>query len=288
MTTPELAVEVNHVRWYRNPNRHENRPVYRGVTGISSAMPKEGLKYWAANTVATYAIANLDAWRGLPANDAYDLLRKTPWTTRDRAAATGSEVHAVLERMLAGEAYEVEASVEPWIAGLWRFVNECHPKPALLEATCFNESRLYAGTCDFAGILEAFPELGYLLLDWKTGKDLYDDMAVQVCGGYGHAEYYLDDDYREQEWRKPANTGLVHLRPDGSYQIKLIPNHDNHRRAFLACMEIRRYEREGPKLSPPLEVEESFNLVWIRQKVAAMSTAAKLELSHMFLELGIP
>ena len=106
MTTPELAVDINWTRWYRNPNRHENRPVYRGVTGVVAALPKEAIPRWAAKEVAEYAVSYSEQWLGLPAHEAVDLLKGYPWRYRDRKAATGSEVHAVMEKMLAGEEFE--------------------------------------------------------------------------------------------------------------------------------------------------------------------------------------
>ncbi|HSS11561.1 MAG TPA: hypothetical protein VLL25_16870, partial [Acidimicrobiales bacterium] len=139
MTEPELAVTINGTRWYRNPNRHENAPVYRGVTGICAALPKEAIPRWAAKTVAEYAVDHIQSWWELPPADAVDLLKHVPWQQRDRAAARGTTVHTVIEKMIDGQEFTVEASVEPWVDAARRFVDDTKPDPEWMERSCFNE-----------------------------------------------------------------------------------------------------------------------------------------------------
>jgi len=267
------------------------------VTGIVNALPKGGLTTWAANSVAEYAVTHMQAWEHLPHADAYDLLRRVPWQTRDRAAASGSEVHAVIERMVAGEDYTVEADIEPWIDAAKRFVEEVRPAPELTETTVYNERHLFAGSFDFLGRLWALPELGRCLVDYKTGKGVYQDMGCQVVGGYAlGAEYYLDVADNEQEWRPPDSAVLVHLGPDG-YQLRPVPLDRGFYRAFLAALEIRKWEKDGPKLGPALVVparpdeepgEEVWDLVYLRDQIAKLTTAQKLEASAHFKAEGIP
>lgn len=248
---PKYAVDINGTRRYWHPRRHEGAYAYRSVTTITGALPKMGLLYWAANEVAAYAMKNLDAWTGLPLEDQYDLLRKAPWRNRDRAGARGTTVHAVADNIMSGKSYEVEALIEPWIHALNRFVTEARPQPLMTEVTGYSEKTLTAGTFDLLCTLDAAPELGRVLIDWKTSKGVYEDMAVQVVGGYGLGfEYILDGNDQEVEWQPPDTCMIVHLEQNG-YTARPIPMDRIYRRAFLACLEIRKWEDEGPKIGEP-------------------------------------
>jgi hypothetical protein len=288
MTNPRLAVDVNYQRYYRNPNRHGGAPVYPSVTNICNRLPKYGLPRWAANVVAEYAVSYLESWQQLPAMDAVDLLKRVPWQTRDRAAAKGTEVHAVIEKMIAGEEFTVEAQIQPWIGGAQKFVNECLPRPLLMEATCYNEKHLHAGTIDFEGWLGAFPELGLSIIDWKTGKDIYPDMGVQLVGGYAlGADYTIDDNDKEIEWRMPTTALLVHLTAE-SYEIHNVPMHNGFRRAFLAAREIAKWEKDGPKVGPGYRAPDDWNMVYLKQLIRGLDTARALEVSTWCHDHGIP
>jgi hypothetical protein len=288
MTSPKWAVDINRTRWYRHPTRHQSQPVYRSITSVVGALPKAALPNWAANTVAEYAVTHLDAWEKLPASDAYDLLRRVPWQNRDRAAAKGSEVHEVMDAMMHGVEFEVEATIEPWIDAASAFIRDTGPTPLYTETTVYNERHLFAGSFDFLGRLAAFPELGRVLIDWKTSKGVYPDMGVQVVGGYAlGAEYLLDRDDTEQEWQPPDSAAVVHLTEKG-YEIRPVPMHPDFKRAFLAALEIRKWEKEGPKLGPPLEVPENWNVVLLRGRVSQLTQEQRLACSLQFKELGLP
>jgi len=293
-----MAVDINGKRWYRHPVRHNRMPVYRSVTSVVSALPKEAIPRWAALKVAEYAVSYMDNWVGLPAMDAVNLLKRVPWDQRDRAAARGSEIHAVMENIVAGKTYEVEAAVEPWIDSAQKLHAEIGLVPEMTEATIYNEKHLFAGTLDFLGRLRAFPELGRCLIDYKTGRGLYEDMGVQVVGAYAlGAEYRLDADGTEHEWKPPDSCLLVHLTDKG-YKLRPLPMHVGYRRAFLAALEVRKWEADGPKMSGPLERrsvrfdelpgEEPLMLVWLQKHVGMMTLEQKLEVSLHFRELGIP
>ena len=297
MTSPKWAVDINRTRWYRHPTRHGGKPVYRSITSVVGALPKPALPTWAANTVAEYAVLHNDVIAGLPADDAYQLLKNIPWQNRDRAAGRGSEVHQVIDNMVNGQDYDVEASVEPWIAAATTFVKEVRPEPELTETTVYNEKHLFAGSFDFLGRLKTFPELGRCLIDWKTSKGVYPDMGVQVVGGYAlGADYALDADDGELPWQPPDSAAVVHLTDKG-YEIRPVPMDKAFYRAFLAALEIRKWEKDGPKLGDPLEVpvvckyppgEEPWDLVLLRERIAQLSLEQKLHCSLQLREAGIP
>ena len=276
MTDPAMASTVNGTRWYRNPNRHEGALVYRGVTGITSALPKEAIPRWAAKTVAEYAVSYVNQWTELPAWEALDLLKNVPWRNRDRAAARGTEVHKVIEGLIQGLEYDVEAELEPWINAARAFVESARPEPEAMERTVYNERHLHAGTFDFLGRLRQFPELGRVLIDWKTSKGIYPDMGVQVVGGYAlGGEYALDEAGKEVDWVRPDSAAVVHLTERG-YEIRPVPMDQIFRRAFLAALEIRKWQTDGPKIGPALVPvdpgQERFELAYLQAELVQLKS----------------
>jgi hypothetical protein len=291
MTSPRWARDVedrygNKTRWYAHPTKYGGQPRWRSVTHTIAALPKEGIPRWAARTVAEYAFDHPDEWRHLPREDweeqvetaagrqkkvihkgAVSTLKGIPWQVRDQAGARGSEVHDVVEKMINGEDYTVEAEVYPWVAAAQEFVARCRPRPRLTEVSVFNDTYLYAGSADFLGSFDALPELGPdVLADYKTGKDVYDDMAVQLVA-YAMAEYYLDAEDRERPWPQASAAVIVHLSPAG-FKVYRSPLRKMLWEVFLAARTIRAWQTDGPGLEelPAPEPEPSWGEIWRRQK----------------------
>ena len=313
MTSPRWAVDIGGTRWYRHPTKHNGEPRWLSVTHTVAALPKEAIPRWAAKAVAEWAVDHQDQWRSLPRDDwketeegfdgkarkvthkgAVSVLKAKPWEERDRAAERGSTVHAVIEKMLAGEPYAVEAATFPWVAAARRFVDEVRPEPRLTEVSIYNDEHLYAGSADFTGQLRGYPELGgNVLVDWKTGRGVYDDMAVQLVA-YAKGGYYLDGADREQEWRPPSAAAIVHLGPDG-YQVYRSPLRQDLWRVFLAALDIRRWQQDTPGLVKLGDPEADWNRVWRDEKVALLrsrieqcDTERRLALTLEFKEQGWP
>ena len=300
MAGPKFAADIDGVRRYRNPNRHDNGYVYWSVTNVTGALPKPALIRWAAKLTAETAVEQIEAWSHMPAYEAVDWLKKAPYRNRDRAAAKGTTIHAVIDHILHGRSYEVEASIEPWIGAAMKFVQEARPRPERTETTTYDERSLTAGTFDFLGRLDAAPELGRVLIDWKTGKGVYEDMAVQVVGGYLFgSQYILEEDGKETAWREPDNALLVHFSQDG-YSIRPLPKDRILRRAFLGALEIRKWEDNGPPIGDPyqlaLDVDgpslgnmpSDAELRSTKERIRALSTEKQMQLTIRCQELGIP
>jgi hypothetical protein len=320
MTSPRWARDVedrygHKTRWYAHPTKHNGEPVWRSVTHTIAALPKEGIPRWAARTVAEYAFDHPDQWRHLPREDweeqvetaagrqkkvrhkgAVSTLKGVPWLVRDQAAARGSEVHDVVEKMINGQDYTVEAEVYPWVAAAQEYVARCRPRPRLTEVSIYNDTHLYAGSADFLGSLEALPELGTdVLVDYKTGKDVYDDMAVQLVA-YAKGEYYLDAADRERPWPQASAAVIVHLGPAG-FKVYRSPLKKMLWEVFLAAKTIRAWQTDGPgleELAAP-EPEPSWGEIWRRQKETELASrwqsldlGQRTALVGLLAEAGIP
>jgi hypothetical protein len=205
-------------------------------------------------------------------------LKAEPDRVRDAAAARGSAVHAgaeeyVLERVretarlyARGDRLpEWPPELRPYLESFIAFLADHRPTFLLTEATVFNRTESYAGTLDAGVILPALervaPGLGEVpvVVDWKTGNDVYAEVAMQL-GSYARGEFVgLADGITEVA--PPAfsrDYGLVlHLTPNGRQPYRLRPVEIGERvwRAFLYAREVYRWATEISKevLGQPLE-----------------------------------
>lgn len=171
------------------------------TTIISGGVPKPALKWWAANTVARYAVDHREAWAKLPEDDAYDLIRKAHSRYTRRRGDRGTAVHAAIEEYLGTgrgptpDQFD-DATVELYEAAL-KFLRDHEPEIAEehVEATVYNRTHEYAGTAD---IFARIWGLGGVL-DWKTSKRIYEDSVALQLASYAHGEFIGTDDGRELE-----------------------------------------------------------------------------------------
>ena len=155
-----------------------------------------------------------------------------------------------------------------------------------------------AGTIDFYGRLDAAPELGRVLIDWKTSRGIYEDMAVQLVGGYSYMDYALDNEGHEIEFQRPDSALIVHLTPEG-YAIRPVPIDKSLRRAFLGAAEIRKWEDIGPQIGPPYQLKldmdgpalgdmpSNAELDHIKSRLRGLTSEQQLAVSAQCVELGI-
>ena len=174
-----------------------------GVTTIiGKGLPKPGLPYWAANTVAQYAVDHPGA--------SYDELRRSPWAERDRAAVRGTEVHAYAEQVLHGDEVDVPAILAPYVQGAVDLMDDLGVEPIHTEVQLASRKYWYAGTAD----LFARVDDEVWLLDWKTSKSIHGDYFAQM-GAYAGADFLLVDG-EEISVPHVDRIAAVHLTPSGA------------------------------------------------------------------------
>ena len=196
---------------------HDDPPVeYRSVTTIIGQQNKPALVRWAANRAAEYAVQN-------PGASAKEIAG-SPWRERDKAANLGSLIHDAIDT---GEGAMVDGRAVPYLAQMRHMLAEKGLRIVATEVPIFNRTYQYSGTCD--AIVKGPSTLGeQWLLDWKTGKGVYDSMALQMAG-YAHAEwagYYAWNDSFEADVYEPQC--WVEIEPKWSqkyaYVVKLSPD----------------------------------------------------------------
>ena len=199
----------------------DGRPV-KSVTTLLAVLAKPALVAWAANSAADYAI---DMWD--------DLALKTPSERRaliagahrrkkDRAAARGTQIHAWADALINGQPVEVpdeHLTVVMAFADWWQasgFV-AVHAEAAVYAEEDDLLGCAYAGRFD---MLAEHPRYGVTLIDWKTGRGVYSEYAVQVAA-YAAADMIQVEDPDhvgpvDQAMPHCDTLAVAHIQPDGT------------------------------------------------------------------------
>ncbi|WP_276670249.1 hypothetical protein [Schaalia cardiffensis] len=193
----------------------DGKPV-PGVTSIlSGGLPKPGLTWWAAKTVAETAVLELsrlssDVEAGRT-EDAVKWLKSSPFKERDRAAARGTAVHALAEQVVAGLEVDVPVDHANLVAGYVDFLDDNDVEPLLVEAKVASRAHWYAGTADL------FATMGgqTWLFDLKTSRSVHGSYFLQLAA-YAMADFYLDADGAEQPVPLVDRIGVIHVTEEGS------------------------------------------------------------------------
>jgi len=220
--------------WYRVAGESRSG---RGVTALlSNGYPKGALKVWAARCVADAALDDRDTWEPLAERSrdaAYDYLWKAPDRDRDEAANRGQEVHALAERLAAGEEVEVPEPLEGMVDTYLDWRATWQPANEYLEIVGHNATHNYLGKFDglatFTGWFAEEPEReAQVLYDIKTNRSgVFPDVALQLAAYANFEEVCLELTERTSGSRTywecwepepmPAVDGIavLHLSPDG-------------------------------------------------------------------------
>jgi hypothetical protein len=129
--------------------------------------------------------------------------------------------------------------------GFSQFVTARRPRFVTSEATVFSRRHGYAGTLDAICVLDGT----LTLLDVKTGKSVYPEVALQLAA-YAHADFVGHPDGTERRLPPVAAGAALHLRP-GGYELVPVPIGEQVLAAFLAALEVFRWASEqAPKVLP--------------------------------------
>lgn len=197
--------------------RMDKKPVKGVTTLLGKGLPKEGLMYWSAKTVAEYVAddpAGVEALRGLGRGPMVNALKGIPWQKRDDAAVRGTDVHAIAEQIVHGTEVDVPEHLLAHVNGYAEFLDAFRVVPVLTERSVGNRAHWYAGRFDLIA------DMGGTrwLLDVKTSKSVYGSIALQ-CAAYANAEFYVDDDDPDTEHPLPEGIeryGVLHVTEYGT------------------------------------------------------------------------
>lgn len=194
--------------------------MYPGVTSIVGMLPKPFLQFWSAGMVAELAVDSLDFVKQMAARDrdgAIGYLKGAATRYTKTRAKVGSSAHDLFERMIRDQYIgRVHPDLVPYQRNFALFLDAVQPELVRAEDVAWSDNHRYAGSFD--GILrlkldengkpDRHGEPALVMADWKTAKDTYPDVALQMSA-YAHADEIISADGQREAM--PAFDGAVVL-----------------------------------------------------------------------------
>lgn len=250
-------------RFYVNP---ETRVSVPGVTSTIGMLPKPFLRFWGQKLVAEAAVDSFDYLSRMletSGRDAVvDHLKNAPNRYTKQRANIGSDAHDLFERMIRGEQTgRVPFELEPYRRAFAEFLRVVNPELVRAEDIAWSDTHGYAGSFD--AILRVWvitrldgktiidPTRGpdsapvLLMVDWKTSKDTYPDVALQMAA-YSHADKLIDPEGDEHPMPEFDGAAVLHITPDG-WEFKPVDISDEVFAVFLALRHVFDWDRELSK-----------------------------------------
>ena len=166
-------------------------------------------------------------------------LRSAATEERDKAAKLGTAVHDAAASNVA-----VADAPEELRARLGQFYDWTAASEAQIIASEFQVFNLAAGYAGTVDALVRFPSGQTWLVDYKTGKGVYGDHALQLSA-YAHAEFAGSDDAIDERTtrllKSIAGMAVLHLADD-HWEFMAIRNDDETYAAFLGLLAFARWE----------------------------------------------
>ena len=249
MTSPVQATTTSSGRYYEQDGRK-----YVSVTTVLNALPKDALIQWAANMAADKAIelygAAPERWEAKEAK-LRDEIRYAHRQKKESAADLGTATHELAERNLRGEVIDLK-SLDKELAKRYKhfltFRQLYDIQPLHVEATVYNDTYGYAGSCDLMALVNGVPTI----VDLKTSKGVYGTVALQLSA-YKHAEYIRGNDGTKQPLPKMDKGAVLHLRPDG-ITFREVDVTEDRFADFLAVLRVKREWLDGAEKRALLDV----------------------------------
>ena len=211
----------NHTYWLADPVTGKKHRL-PSVTGLLGMLDKPQLKRWAARTAADYAADHWDDLAQLTPSARARQIAAAPWQERDRAAASGTAIHALAEQLIAGQPVQVPEVIAAKVEAVARWMERNPITDPLTEVRVWTEDddelgmSGYAGTADLMGL---HPRYGLLLLDWKSGSGVYPSMADQLAA-YAAADHIVINDV-DTPMTRPDTLAVAHVT-DGGVDLHVV------------------------------------------------------------------
>ncbi|MEU5974284.1 hypothetical protein [Streptomyces sp. NPDC047315] len=228
------------------------------MTSIVDMLPKPFLVWWAARMAAETAVGNLAAVTAIAERDAtgaVDYLRHAHARYTKSRAKVGSEAHDLFERMMRAETIgRVHPDLEPYREGFAEFLDVVRPELVRAEDIAWSDTHEYAGSFD--AILRVrlgedgkpdhvSGEWHTLIVDWKTSKSTYPDVALQMAA-YAHADKLIAPDGTTEPMPEFDGAAVLHITPDG-WEFLPVRIDAEVFDIFLTLRKVFRWDREISK-----------------------------------------
>lgn len=216
-----------------------------GVTTVIGILDKPALVNWAARETAIYADENWDKLAAMRSGDRIQLLEKARYNTNRKAVVKGNRIHALGERLAHGEEVDAPLEIRSQVEAYARFLDAWDLTTVATETPVCHTEWTYGGTFD---LIAQSPRFGTSLMDIKTGKGVYSEVAVQL-NAYANCDLRLVEEVvtgprggTSSQWREapmivPDSLLVAHVLEDTveMVPVKLDPSIFE---AFLHMLEI--------------------------------------------------
>lgn len=242
------------------------------VSSVTSALkhglPKPHIVGWAVKMTAECAVKDHDIidlmLKKQPSDKkgALDHLKGSRYRSLSDKGDRGTIVHAAIDSYLSDKPFtkaEINKRLDDahvpsymydstfgMINGAISFLEDTEPEVFWNEATVYSRQYGYAGTADIIGMFHVGGSLVPAVVDFKTSKAVYDEVALQLAA-YARADFVGMNDGTEapiipaehEFFGKPIQYGIV-VRPkaDGDYERVDFVLNDDVFDMFLGCLAV--------------------------------------------------
>lgn len=218
-----------------------------GVTTVLNSLPKPALINWAARQAAEKAVNEWDTLAALPPTERLNALAYAHREATSKAALRGTQIHDLGEKISHGEEVDVPAEHVGPVEAYARFLDRWDISPIATETPVASMRYHFAGTADCWARVGA-RDGQRALLDIKTGKGVYEEVALQLAA-YRYADIWQPGDGTEEPLPEVDAVYVAHVLPD---DVLLLPIHADLQtfRQFLYVMQTARWIAQARDESP--------------------------------------
>jgi hypothetical protein len=210
------------------------------TTVLNRGIPKPQFAVADVKKAGRYAIDYWDELAELPISERLERIVGAPRAMLTAAGVRGTAVHKFAEQLQAGQEIQVPDDHRGYVDAYLAFDHEWQPKEHLIERPFFHRRMLYAGTPD---LLADLADGKRWLLDWKTtASGIWPEHALQLAAAR-YAEVALAADGTELPVAELGiqQCGAVHLRDDGTYELRPCESGPEAFRAFLHAKQLAAF-----------------------------------------------
>jgi len=235
------------------------------TSALKGGLPKPFLVGWAAKTAAECAWDDFDVLTLLHEKKQQrafiDHVKGARYRDMSEKADRGTIVHAAVEAYVAGTPLskeDIEAKLEearvlpairkaaiPMVSGVLAFLQDAEPEIVWSESTVYSRTYEYAGTADVIGRMNIGGSRVPVVIDFKTSKRIYDEVALQLTA-YARADFVGLDDGTEvpllPDGEVPQYGVVVRPSSTGKYESVTFALTDDVYRLYLACLTVARLD----------------------------------------------
>lgn len=239
-----------------------------GVTSVIGMLAKPFLQPWAAKMSAELAVDSLDYLPALAKRDrdgAVDFLKGASRRYSSERARIGSEAHDLMERMIRGESVEIErgkAYLTQYRDLFQDFLDTVQPELIRAEDASWSDTHGFAGSFDAVlelkldetGKPDPHGESHTIIVDWKTSKSTYSEVALQLAA-YRWADRIISPDGTSEPMPAVDGAAVFHITAQdesigtkAQWSLKPVrTDKDDVFATFLHLLEIFKWDKEISK-----------------------------------------